>query len=59
MNGGQSQTTTPTPGSDAAVALDCKCPVMDNERGRGINGNFWITDGCPIHAPKRVEADAK
>lgn len=45
---------TPTPGSDAAVALGCTCPVLDNGRGRGaykVNGvwQFWIAFDCPVH----------
>jgi hypothetical protein len=43
----------PNPGSDAAIAIGCKCPVMDNGRGRGIwtaNGvTFWISAECPVH----------
>jgi hypothetical protein len=46
--------TTPNPGSDAAVAIGCTCPVLDNGRGRGayqVGGvwQFWITQGCPLH----------
>lgn len=45
--------TTPNPGSDAALALGYTCPVLDNGHGRGANhrGEFWITEGCPVHAP--------
>ena len=47
--------TDPTPlnpGSDAAVALGCICPVVDNARGKGLpGGSFWITAGCPVHDP--------
>lgn len=44
-------TTTP-PGSDAAIAAGCLCPRMDNGRGAGRgDGTFWITVGCPLHAP--------
>lgn len=42
--------TTPNPGSDEARAQGCTCPVLDNHRGLG-SGPFWITDGCPLHAP--------
>lgn len=46
--------TTPNPGSAEAVALGCKCAVLDNARGRGDGrGNFWITESCPVHAPKK------
>jgi hypothetical protein len=46
---------TPNPGSDAAITLGCKCPVMDNGRGRGymgIKGLFVYSGECPIHAKK-------
>jgi len=40
----------PNPGSDAARALGCRCPVLDNGHGQGRgNGTFWIVQGCPIH----------
>lgn len=45
----------PNPGSDAAIAQGCICPVMDNGHGRGWMGQpgiFVYTDGCPVHAPK-------
>jgi len=47
-----------TPGSPAAVAAGCKCPVMDNAHGRGAWGSegpkaiFYITEGCPLHHVK-------
>ena len=46
----------PPPGSDAAKRLGCTCPVMDNCRGvgaYGIPGQFWITEGCPLHGRGR------
>lgn len=45
----------PNPGSDEAVKKGCTCPVLDNSRGKGWmlqKDLFWITDGCPLHAPK-------
>jgi hypothetical protein len=48
----------PNPGSPAAVAAGCTCPVMDNARGKGARFNeageplFWVTQGCPLHAPE-------
>ena len=54
---------TPNPGSDEALALGCKCPVIDNEYGKGVpwprtdgldpNGHpsFWISQDCPLHGP--------
>lgn len=40
------------PGSDEAHALGCTCPRMDNSYGKGWlgSGQFWITEGCPMHA---------
>jgi hypothetical protein len=41
---------TPNPGSDAAIKQGCTCPILDNGCGSGsIIGQFWITEGCPIH----------
>jgi hypothetical protein len=46
--------TAPNPGSDAAIVAGCTCPVIDNAYGRGDGcGNFWYTDGCPVHAPRQ------
>lgn len=39
-----------SPGSNKAVSNGCKCPVMDNARGKGTGGgNYWISAQCPIH----------
>lgn len=46
--------TTPRPGSEAAVAIGCTCPVMDNGHGAGYMGNpevFMMNEGCPVHDP--------
>lgn len=46
---------TPNPGSDAAIAIGCKCPVMDNGRGRGymgLAGLFVYSMDCPVHGKK-------
>jgi hypothetical protein len=45
---------TPNPGSDAAIAIGCTCPVMDNGHGRGINGLFWYSQDCPVHAQREA-----
>lgn len=42
----------PNPGSDAAIALGCTCPVLDNSHGKGHYGQtgiFVYTIGCPVH----------
>jgi hypothetical protein len=47
----------PKPGSDAAAALGCRCPRLDNNHGRwapwGDDG-WWIVEGCPVHASKSI-----
>lgn len=45
----------PTPGSREALALGCKCPVIDNRHGRGWIGTpgatplFVKAAHCPLH----------
>lgn len=47
--------STPAPGSDAALALGCTCPVLDNAHGWGYTGIgggkgiYCFTSGCPVH----------
>lgn len=44
----------PNPGSDEAIKMGCKCPVLDNVRGQGIgDGLFWINQKCPIHGSEK------
>lgn len=47
-----------SPGSDEAVAHGCRCPVIDNARGRGWMGGMKDKQGrtifiysakCPLH----------
>lgn len=45
----------PNPGSDEALDQGCTCPVIDNRRGRGILGQFWIAEDCPIHAERESD----
>jgi len=49
----------PTPGSDAAVAQGCLCPVLDNAHGRGAGlygpDAFWINGNCPLHGGHTVQ----
>jgi len=48
----------PNPGSDNAVDAGCKCPVLDNGRGKGAfgfgggSGSFWINGDCKLHSKK-------
>lgn len=42
----------PNPGSEAAFAQGCTCPILDNNHGKGSDwgdGKFWITARCPLH----------
>ena len=45
----------PTPGSDAAIAMGCTCPVEDNNYGKGCTLGpegevlFAYSGDCPIH----------
>lgn len=52
---------TPNPGSSAARTLGCVCAVLDNCHGeyppRPPDG-WWITEGCPVHAPAGPQGDA-
>lgn len=60
---------TPPPGSDAALAQGCRCPVMDNAHGAGIPGLtgdgtplYWISAACPLHgqpAPTPTESEGR
>ena len=52
---------TPNPGSDDAISNGCRCPVIDNARGRGYMGQpdfFVLSADCPMHWPTR-EKDPK
>lgn len=42
------------PGGSSAVKNGCTCPVMDNNRGKGVatlDGDilFWMDQDCPLH----------
>ncbi len=52
----------PPPGSDAAIAAGCTCPIWDNSYGYGYRVNFdddgrviarqfILAANCPIHDP--------
>lgn len=48
--------STPNPGSDEALAMGCRCPILDNNYGTGAyqdsdGPHFWINQDCPIHGP--------
>lgn len=45
----------PNPGSDKALDMGCRCPVLDNSYGRGYYGQpgrFVINASCPVHGQK-------
>lgn len=51
----------PSPGSAAAGALGCTCPVIDNGHGRGYMGQpgiFVMTENCPLHG-RRLETKSQ
>lgn len=55
----------PNPGSKEAQDKGCTCAVIDNHYGRGVPGwgkpdepAFWVTGGCPVHAPVDGDDDA-
>lgn len=44
--------TMPNPGSNEAIALGCRCPILDNAHGIGYMGQsgvFCFTSDCPLH----------
>ena len=44
--------STAPPGSDAAIAAGCLCPILDNEYGRGWMGQEGVychSGDCPLH----------
>lgn len=47
----------PNPGSDAAIAAGCCCPVGPNSYGAGVmeSGLYIIAEGCPLHVVARDE----
>lgn len=50
------------PGSPAAIAAGCRCPVLDNGHGRGSGwgpGEFWISGDCPLHWPRPENGGCK
>jgi hypothetical protein len=56
-----SEDNKPNPGSQEAIELGCRCPVIDNGHGQGAyqeNGVwlFWINGDCPIHGLELTEA---
>jgi hypothetical protein len=58
---------TPNPGSDEAIKQGCICAIYDNCHGTGFpwprdDGldpneypSFYVTMGCPVHAPLTAE----
>lgn len=51
----------PSPGSDAAIRGGCRCPVLDNARGRGwlgASGLYVFRLDCPLHFPKNEKPAA-
>lgn len=45
----------PTPGSDEALNMGCKCPVLDNNRGTVAPwppDGWWMNGECELHSPR-------
>jgi len=50
--------TTPNPGSEAALKLGCRCPVFDNNHGKwppfpageDRPEGWYLSVMCPVHA---------
>jgi len=49
----------PNPGSEEAIKLGCKCPVMDNHHGEGMpypsGPAFWINSDCELHTENTTQ----
>jgi hypothetical protein len=51
----QASPDIPNPGSEEARAAGCWCAILDNNHGKFApdpDGSWWITQGCPVHAPE-------
>lgn len=60
MTGDGMSADIPNPGSPAARALGCCCPVLDNCRGKWPPyppDGWWIDQECPVHGPKMGDPD--
>ncbi len=55
--------STLSPGSEEALDLGCTCPEMDNHHGEGMpypdGRRFWVTQGCPLHAPTEATKEVE
>lgn len=55
MDNSNNTKVVPNPGSTEAIVAGCKCPVIDNRRGRGLyedsNGvaQYVVREDCPLH----------
>jgi hypothetical protein len=50
---------TPNPGSREALDAGCACAILDNNHGKFAPwppDGWWITQGCPVHAPGETVA---
>lgn len=53
------QTERSNPGSPEALAQGCRCPVIDNGYGRGVDIGigervWWMSEDCPLHGAKTM-----
>lgn len=51
--------TVLNPGSPEAYAAGCRCPILDNNHGKGFgpadDPRFWINGDCPVHKKEEAE----
>lgn len=50
--------TIPNPGSDEALKLGCRCPVLDNNHGMWAPwppDGWWVTQSCKMHWNSTLE----
>jgi hypothetical protein len=54
----KAEVKSPNPGSPEAREAGCRCPILDNNHGRGAyrdpdgTPQFWIVEHCPMHGAK-------
>ncbi len=54
-------TSPPNPGSDEAIKMGCKCPIMDNNHGKYAPwppDGWWMVADCPIHQLNNATGDS-
>ena len=52
----------PPPGSNEAIQQGCKCPVIENNRGKGymgLEGVYVYSGGCDLHIAEAIETNKR